>query len=123
MPQPGRLAYLFSRPALNVLGALEKQRSDVRRLLKKQIDTSSIPDDLMTAIENVALALAASGFQVGSREGKDAQRGRWMLEHGAWHREWDDRFDYIAVPVAKGTDLSGYALREIAVDAAMKERP
>ena len=48
----------------------------------------------------------------------DAERWQWAVTHAAWHRE--DEGTYIAVPVADGADLSCRALRDAAIDAAIR---
>lgn len=50
---------------------------------------------------------------------KDAERGRYMLRNCAWHRG-DEQGDSIVVFVPSGTDLSCVAMREAAIDAAIK---
>ena len=47
---------------------------------------------------------------------KDAERGRHMIEHGCWHR--GEEQTHLAVLVPQGSDLSCYAMREAAIDAA-----
>lgn len=53
----------------------------------------------------------------------DAKRGRWMLKNAAWHRLNVDGPDplraFLEIEVAAGADLSCYATREAALDAAM----
>ena len=51
---------------------------------------------------------------------KDAARGRFMIDNGCWHR--GDEQTHLAVLVPQGSDLSCYAMREAAIDAAMKEQ-
>jgi hypothetical protein len=46
---------------------------------------------------------------------EDAERGRFMIEHGSWIR---GEITYLAVPVPQGSDLSCYATRQNAIDAA-----
>ena len=48
----------------------------------------------------------------------DAERGRYMLKNAGWYRFAEDR-TMIVVQVAPGSDLSCYAMREAAIDAAM----
>jgi chromosome segregation ATPase len=50
---------------------------------------------------------------------KDAERGRYMIKHGEWFRSAERT--HLAVCVPQGSDLSCYATREMAIDAAMKE--
>jgi hypothetical protein len=50
----------------------------------------------------------------------DAARGRYMLKHGSWHR--GEEQTHLAVLVPQGSDLSCYAMREAAIDAA-REKP
>ena len=51
---------------------------------------------------------------------KDAARGRFMIDNGCWHR--GDEQTHLAVLVPQGSELSCYAMREAAIDAAMKEQ-
>ena len=53
---------------------------------------------------------------------RDADRGRYMLKHGSWYRNDDEKQTRMAVLVPYGNDLSCYATREAAIDAAMKEQ-
>jgi hypothetical protein len=50
---------------------------------------------------------------------KDAERGRWMIKHGGWYRNDEDRRTQLMVTVPYGADLSCVAAREAAIDAAM----
>jgi hypothetical protein len=50
---------------------------------------------------------------------KDAERGRYMIKHGEWFRSAERT--HLSVCVPHGSDLSCYATREMAIDAAIKE--
>lgn len=49
----------------------------------------------------------------------DAERGRFLIEHGRWHRS--DEQTHLAVLVARESDLSCYAMRESAIDSAIAQ--
>ena len=68
------------------------------------------------AIQERDLALAEC-----ERLRADAERGRYMIENGCWHR--GDAQTHLAVLVPPGSDLSCYAMREVAIDAARKAKP
>lgn len=53
------------------------------------------------------------------QQAKDAARGRYMIEHGEWRRNDQEKRTHIAVQVPYGSDLSCVATRENAIDAAM----
>lgn len=52
---------------------------------------------------------------------KDAARGKYMIAHSAWHRSDEEKSTTMVVSVPYGSDLSCYAMREAAIDAAMKK--
>ena len=52
---------------------------------------------------------------------KDAERGRYMIKNGAWHR--GEEQTHLAVLVPQGSDLSCYAMRQQAIDAAIAAEP
>ena len=52
----------------------------------------------------------------------DAARGRWMLGNAEWWCDTIEKRTHLTVLVPYGADLSCYATREAAIDAAMKER-
>lgn len=51
---------------------------------------------------------------------RDAARGRFVVEHAAWHRDAGRTF--LAIEVPSGSNLSCVALREDALDAAIRAR-
>lgn len=53
-------------------------------------------------------------------QSRDATRGRFVVENAAWHR--DEGRTFLVVEVAVGADLSCVALREDALDAAIRAR-
>ena len=50
---------------------------------------------------------------------EDAERGRYMIEHGCWHR--GEEQTHLAILVPQGSDLSCYATRARAIDLVRKE--
>jgi len=52
----------------------------------------------------------------------DKQRWQYCKDHSSWIRSENPDFDYMAVLVPKGSDLSCKAMREAAVDAAIREK-
>lgn len=53
---------------------------------------------------------------------KDAERGRHVLKYGAWYRDDEEQRTMLKVLVPYGSDLSCYATRENAIDAAIREQ-
>ncbi len=56
------------------------------------------------------------------RNRKDSERGRFMLKHVEWRRNSEYRTAHLAVAVPFDSDLSCYATREAAIDAAIQEK-
>ena len=56
-------------------------------------------------------------FETARAAGGDAARWQWGVEHAAWIRH--EHVAYVAIPVARGADLSCKAFRVAAVDDAM----
>lgn len=46
----------------------------------------------------------------------DAERGKWMIDHAEWWRDGNET--RMVIRVADKADLSCYAMRELAIDAA-----
>jgi hypothetical protein len=70
------------------------------------------------------LALHTRTFQLAeARNGEE--RGKWMLNNCEWHRyEGDDRYkpySLLCIRLPYDADLSCYAMRKAAIDAARKE--
>ena len=51
---------------------------------------------------------------------RDAEKYRWCIAHAAWHRS--EGLAHVAISVAYDSDLSCYATRDIAIEAAIRAR-
>ena len=96
---------------------------DVEQLIYQRCRTY-LADNQRLAVEELMrdYALAATEKMRAERDAlrEDAERARFMLKNASWHRDDEERRTRLCVQVPYGSDLSCYAMRQDAIDAARK---
>lgn len=96
----------------------------VERLRARQAPVGIDKDAAGFVVYHTQDALCSEAADEIERLRKDAERGRWMIKHAAWHRvdRIGERHASMVVRLPYESDLSCVAMREIAIDAAMQAK-